>query len=270
MAQFKNVMEIFRLLDKSNCQRCGSKTCLAFAAAVFSGQKALSDCPTLPAENIPEELRNAKPSPGQPARDGNDFMENLKAQIEKTDLAEAAKRIQAGFSGGRLTLKVLGKDFGVDEKGNIHTDLHVNPWIAVPFFDFVLNGRGLPPTGNWVSFRELKDGLDHYPLFKKRCEEVLKQIADVYTDFFDDMVHMFGAKPVAPQFESDISVVLHPLPLIPVMICYARPEDGIPSTLNVFFDETADKNLSNGSIFTLGAGLAQMFSKFAARHGFVV
>ena len=35
MAQPKNAMEIFKLLDQSNCRECGQKTCLAFAGAVF-------------------------------------------------------------------------------------------------------------------------------------------------------------------------------------------------------------------------------------------
>lgn len=270
MTRFKNVMEVYKLLDKSNCQRCGQKTCLAFAAAVFTGQKTLDECPKLPPESIPEGMSPSPPMPGRGGRDGTAALDDLKAAVARMDLAKAAKRVKADFSGGRLTLKMLGKDFGIDEKGDIYTDLHVNPWIAVPFLDHVMNGQGLEPTGNWVSFRELKDGFDHYPLFRKRCEEVLKKIADAYTDLFDDMVHMFGGTPVEPQFESDISVVLHPLPLVPIMICYSLPDEGLPSSLYVFFDETADKNLSNGSIFTLGAGLAQMFSKFALRHGVVV
>lgn len=270
MAQYKNVMEILKLLDKSNCQKCGQKTCLAFAAAVHMGQKPLSDCPKIPAGMIPEDWGNSAFSRQQSARDGSAFMDNLKAQIAKTDLALAAQRLGADFASGRLTLKVLGKDFSVDEKGGIFTDIHVNPWVAVPFLNHVLLGEGALPTGDWISFRELKDGVDHYPLFKKRCEDVLKQIADIYTDLFDDMVHLFGGKPVAPQFESDVSVVLHPLPLVPVMVCYRLPEDGLPSSLHFFFDETANKNLDSESILTLGAGLAQMFSKIAARHGFVV
>jgi hypothetical protein len=96
----------------------------------------------------------------------------------------------------------------------------------------------------------------------------MKRVADIYTNLFDDLVHMFSGKKVAEQFESDISVVLNPLPKVPIMICYWMPEDGLESSLNVFFDETADKNLDIGSVFTLGAGLAQMFAKLALRHGF--
>jgi CO dehydrogenase/acetyl-CoA synthase gamma subunit (corrinoid Fe-S protein) len=52
MDQFKNPMEIFKLLDKSNCRKCNKPTCLAFAAAVFQGQKRLDECPQLDREII--------------------------------------------------------------------------------------------------------------------------------------------------------------------------------------------------------------------------
>ena len=44
MTQPKNAFEIFKLLEKSNCGNCREKTCLAFAGAVFKGQRQLSEC----------------------------------------------------------------------------------------------------------------------------------------------------------------------------------------------------------------------------------
>lgn len=32
----QNTLQIFQLLDRSNCRQCGKKSCLAFAGAVFS------------------------------------------------------------------------------------------------------------------------------------------------------------------------------------------------------------------------------------------
>jgi len=53
------------------------------------------------------------------------------------------------------------------------------------------------------------------------------------------------------------------------MICYWRPDEGLGSSLNIFFDKSTDQNLDIGSVFSLGAGLTQMFQKLALRHGFV-
>ncbi len=131
-----------------------------------------------------------------------------------------------------------------------------------------LRYQGVAPSGKWVSFRELEAGSERYALFRKRCEEAMQRVADQYTDLFDDMVHLFAGRQVARQFKSDISVVLNPLPKVPVMICYWRPDEGLGSSLNLFFDRTADRNLGIGSIFSLAAGLTQMFEKLALRHGF--
>jgi hypothetical protein len=267
MAPPKNAMEIFKLLDMSNCRECGEKTCLAFAGAVFQGQRKLAECPKLDQETI--ERFSGQPADQNRAEQNRDeYLKQLKSEVINHDLAAAANRVGATFSGNRLTLKVLGKDFGVDTQGNLYADIHINPWVVGPFLCYILHGKGLTVSGNWVSFRELKDGQERYPLFQKRCEESMKRVADIYTNLFDDLVHIFSGKQVEEQFESDISVVLHPLPKVPIMICYWMPEDGLESSLNVFFDETADQNLDIGSVFTLGVGLTQMFGKLALRHGF--
>ena len=263
----KHAMEIFQLLNKSNCRECGEKTCLAFAGAVFQGKRKIAECTKLDRETI-ERFSGPDDDVNNTFVEGADFLEQLKGEIAAADLAEAASRLGAEFTNGKLTLKVLGKNFSVDADGNLYTQIHINPWVAVPFLIYILAGKGLPVTGNWVSFRELKDGKERYPLFRKRCEEAMKQVADTYTGLFDDLVHIFSARQVEKQFESDISVVLHPLPKVPLMICYWQPEDGLESSLNVFFDETADKNLNADAVFTLGVGLAQMFTKLSLRHGF--
>ena len=263
----KNAMEIFQLLDKSNCRECGEKTCLAFAGAVFTGGKQLNQCPKLDGETI---ARFSGDSGNRNAveQEREEALGRLQAKVAGIDLAAAAERIGADFAGGRLTLKVLGKNFSVDTRGKLYADIHINAWVAAPFFAYVLYGKGLPPSGNWASFRELKDGQERYPLFQKRCEEPMKKVADTYPDLFDDLVHIFSGRQVDEQFESDISVVLHPLPRIPMMICYWKPEDGLKSSLNLFFDKIADDNLDIGSVFSLGAGMAHMFEKLALRHGF--
>lgn len=269
MAKLNNPMELFRLLDKSNCRKCGEKTCLAFAAAVFQGRKPIEECPKLSPEIIARYTESEASQRVNPVEENREaYLATLRQEATRLDFAEAAERTGGQVRGDRLTLKILGKDFSVDRQGKLHAEIHVNPWVAAPFLNYVLHAEGAPPTGNWVSFRELKDGGERYPLFQKRCEEAMKHVADTYTDLFHDLVHIFSGRQVAEQFAADISVVLEPLPKVPIMVCYWMPEDSLASTLNIFFDETADRNLDIGSLFSLGAGLAVMFEKLAARHGF--
>ena len=46
-----NVIEILKLLPKTNCKECGTPTCMVFATLVAEGAKGASDCPPLEEDN---------------------------------------------------------------------------------------------------------------------------------------------------------------------------------------------------------------------------
>jgi len=263
----KNAMEVFQLLDKSNCRECGEKTCLAFAGAVYQARRRLSECPRLGPEALGRFGDDAYDNPTE--SEGETYVRERLAQVEGLDFEIAAKRTGGRLVNGKLTLKVLGKDFSVDAGGQLHADIHVNSWVAAPFLNYVLYTQGLEPEGNWMPFRELAGGRERAALFKRRCEDQLLRLADNHTDFFDDIIHMFSGKQVARQFAADISVVLNPLPRIPLMICYWKPEEELDSSLNLFFDRSAIANLDIESLFNLGVGITKMFTRLSLRHRFI-
>ena len=41
------MLDVYKLLPKSNCKACGLETCMAFAAALLRGEAQLQDCPSL-------------------------------------------------------------------------------------------------------------------------------------------------------------------------------------------------------------------------------
>ena len=45
------VLEILKLLPKTNCRECGEPTCMVFAVSVSEGIKGPEDCPPLSLEN---------------------------------------------------------------------------------------------------------------------------------------------------------------------------------------------------------------------------
>jgi len=45
------IIEILKLLPKTNCKECGAPTCMVFATQVAEGGKGASDCPALDEEN---------------------------------------------------------------------------------------------------------------------------------------------------------------------------------------------------------------------------
>ena len=267
MAEFKNTMDVFILLKKNNCRKCNKPTCLAFAAAVFQGQIALSECPFI-GEDILKEYGSQKLEYESTfEQDYIKVMRQLKDRIKDIDLESRAEKLKGKFSNGRFTLKIFGKDFSIDENGGISTDIHVNQWIAPPVLNYVLSSKGIPLTGSWVPFRELETSKDWARFFEHQCVGAFKQVADTNPSFFKDIIELFNGKPVQNHYDADISLIIYPLPLLPMLICYNHPEDGLESDLNLFFDKTADKNLPIENIYTLSTGLANMFKKLAKTHG---
>ncbi len=266
MTRINNPMEIFKYLPQTNCRDCNEKTCLAFAVAVFKNRKPLDQCPHV-APEVLEKFGGQTEKPNTIEEDMRDAVDNLKKIIPDIDLAEVARRISARYDGKKLTLKVMGKDFSIHADGALDSDIHVNPWLAVPVLNYVLHSKGKALSGKWITFRELKGGMERYALFQQRCEKPLKKIADSYPDLFRDMLDIFNGRRIDGPVDSDVAVIMHPLPLVPVIVCYWEPEDGIESSLHIYFDETADENLDLDSLYTLTAGMVIMFGKIAQKHG---
>ncbi len=78
---------------------------------------------------------------------------------------------------------------------------------------------------------------------------------------------LFNGKKVKNHYESDISLVLYPLPKLPMLICYWRPEDEMASDLHLFFDSSADMNSDIDIVHGIASGIVVMFEKITMKHG---
>jgi hypothetical protein len=265
MPKLSNHLEVYKVLPKTNCRDCGLAACLAFAVAVMQGQKRLSDCPHLP-DNMGSEIQVAG---GQKPRAADDIQREVQAlqdQVCRLDLGAAARRLGLQLREGQLVIPCLGKDFCLGPDGII-SSCHVNSWLSLPILGYVLHGAGLEPKGQWLPLRDLPGGTDWGNFFEHRCEKSLKKVLDNYTALFELIMDIFAGQPAPEQFDSDIAVLIHPLPRLPILLCYWKPEDGMDSSLHMFFDVTAEQNLSIESIYLLGVGLVTMFGKIAQTHG---
>ena len=266
MSEFANVIEVFKLLNKSNCRKCNEQTCLAFASKVFLGSKLLNQCPELSRETLDQyQDKQKKKITKEQYRES--MLSDLKNEIQSCDLRLAAQRVGGTFSNEKLNIRIFGKQFSIDASGNMFSDIHINLWIATPVLRYVLYCKGVPLTGKWVPLRELKEGREKSGLFAKRSEKSLKQIADRYTNLFQDLMSLFNGEKVENHYESDISLVLYPLPKLPMLICYWKPEDEMESDLHLFFDSSADMNADIDIVYGIASGIVVMLEKIAMKHG---
>ena len=261
-----NAMEIFKKLPKTNCRKCNETTCLAFASKVFLGTKKIEQCPYVSQETI-DLFREQSSTESLTEKHQKEWIADVKKKISRCDLKAAAARTGGRFENNRLQLRIFGKPFYIDDKGNVYSDIHINHWITSNVLGYILECKGVPLTNKWVPFRELSGGREKNGLFVKRSQESFKQIADNYTGLFEDLIHIFNGQNVETEFDSDISLILEPLPKLPILVCYWKPADGLSSELNLFFDSSADLNASIDIVYGIAAGIVVMFEKIALRHG---
>jgi len=240
---------------------------MAFSWAVFKEQKRLADCPHLD-ENTIMQFGGKASNQVSMEKIQEESMEQLKGKIATIGFLSRVEKLGGKRNGNKLIIKCLGKDFEIDAEGNISSQCHTHVWFAIPLLNYILFGNGKDICGEWVPFRELKNGATRNPLFEQRCEKPLKAIADKHPELFEYLIRIFSGIPsFANNINSDISVVLFPFPKVPILICYWKPEDDLESQLHIFFDSTAEENLNIEAIFFLGVGLTNMLEKIMLKHG---
>lgn len=239
-------------------------SCLAFAAAVIGGKKNLDDCPFL--SNTAKESLSAnlvKRSTADPPQ--AEFMAKLLQQVRKLDFVAVASERGGEYCDDVLSVRSLGKDFYVDRDGLVRSECHIIPWVEAPLLAYICHAGHQQITRNWISFREIKGGIDWRGLFRSRCETPLKNLADKYPELLADIVDLFQGEEV-DGFDADIALVLYPFPHIPILICYQASDGELESELTLFFDECCGTNLHIKSLYTLCAGLVKMFEQIARNH----
>lgn len=259
-------LEIYKVLDKSNCKRCMLPSCLAFAAAVIGGQKKLQDCPHLSEDSrrlLSVNLQQRSTADSQQP----EFMNKLLQKVATLDFAAVAWNVGGEYKEKEniLSIRSLGKEFHVDSGGVVRSECHIIPWVEAPLLSYICHPRHEQITGRWVSFREIKGGIEWRGLFRSRCETPLRVLADNHPALLADIVDLFLGKEVE-GFDADIALVLYPFPHIPILICYQAPDGDMGSELNIFFDECCVVNLHVKSLYTLCAGLVKMFEQIALNH----
>jgi len=265
VALIRNPLEVYASLPKTNCGQCAARTCLAFAGALARDESKPRDCPHLDdavAARIVAYLDSRKPARHEQEAE----LQRLRGGMAAIDFSAATARLGATVVGGKLAVKALGRDFLIDAAGNIASDCHTHAGLAIPLLRYVLFSRGGRPTGSWLPFRELSNAASRGLHFEQMCEKPLKRLLDTHTGLLKDLIDIFSGERSINLFGSDVSLVLYPLPRLPILICYWEPEEDMESSLNIFFDATAVDHLSVEWIFSLCAGLVAMFEKIAAKH----
>jgi len=266
MTGIKNPLELYKLLKKSNCRECMLPSCMAFAVAVVQGQKQPADCPYLDRETVRALGGGDVARRSSREDEQREMLVRLRQEAGQVDFPSAAARLGVPLRDGRLGINCLGKDFWIDPVGGIWSECHKIPWVEIPLLNYIIHGKGRKPSGQWVAFGELAGAAEWNRFFSHRCEAAMGQLADAHPELIFEILHLFGATPAAGAANADQSLIIFPLPGLPMLINYWAPEEHFASKLNILFDRTATDNSNIESIYLLGRGLVEMFRALIVKH----
>jgi hypothetical protein len=256
-----NYLDIYKLLNKSNCGDCDTPTCMAFALSVIKGERSPEDCPYINKEIASEISKKIEKKDWK-----GDLIRSLRKEVTSIDFHDVAEGLGARIIDNELNVRCLGMDFRVDKKGKIHTAGHINPWIEILLLHYIRTAGSSGLTGSWISFSELRGGLVKAHSFKRDCEEPLRSMFDDHGEYVNELLEFLGGRPAKDQ-PADKAWIIYPLPRVPFLILYWEPDEDHDSSLTMLMDRTADHYLDVESLIFLGEGLVEMFRRIISKHG---
>ncbi len=259
-------LEIYKNLNKSNCGDCQVKTCFAFASLVCQGQKRLTDCPHLKPEDL-KDTDNGIIQKNSIEEEQEASFRALQKKITEIDLETVASGLGGRMKGGSLEIKCLGKNFSINRKGVVQSEIHLHAWVVVPLLNYIVQNSTTGPTGRWVLFKELPNGGRWHPLYMQRCEKPLLKVAVKNEELFLKVLTLFGTQVEVEGVTADIITRHYPLPKCPMLICYTRQDEGFDPSLVFYYDTKTEEIINIESVYFLAVGMAVMIEKIMSRHG---
>jgi hypothetical protein len=246
-----NAVELYKRLPKTNCGRCGFKTCLPFALAVFKGDADLADCPLLTGKEIAALKSSFKTSDWR-----EELIAKLREEVTNLSLSGIATGIGGHMRDKALSLQCLGREFLITPEGEISTASRITPWVKILLLHYIRTAGSGELSGTWVSYGELKGGMVKTSSFQRECEEPLRELFERDEDKVEDILSRLGAEKCG-GFPTGHAWRLYLLPKIPVVILFWPAEEEFPSRIKILFDSTADRFLDAESLIFLVEGMVK-------------
>jgi len=204
-------------------------------------------------------LRQAEPT--RQFQQWLDRLAPLVAQAQAT-LREVRPEKLALYSGGTLDADgnlrlalfwqeyvVSGADFTVRQAD---TDQKVSSFIQCLILTYLVTADGTTPSGRWVGFRELPDGLFYAQAFQGYSGDRLVRELAGGLPAFRRAAEALGGKPLEI---GDAGYAFAVLPRVHLAVVYWQGDEEFPSQAQVLFEDTAAHYLPTDGLAILGSQL---------------
>jgi hypothetical protein len=265
------IIDLMKMLPRSNCRECGHSTCMAFATFVLREGEKPEKCPYW----RPEDLEFVKKSLAEQG-DDSAYPDHLfsarkfvQERVSKIDFTAVAPRIGAELTTHNeqtcLIINLLERLYRVckEEVEPIDRGEH-DLWEHILLYNYVAEGGGRPLTGNWVPMESLPGSLAKRKAFVAGCESKIAMAYSGRPEALQLALNALNADFGVPENNAEVAAIFLPLPRVPFQLLFwdADLDDDFPAQVKVLFDETVLDYLDIESLVFLGEKCAERLEDF--------
>jgi len=185
----------------------------------------------------------------------------LLEKLARADFQHAVEHLGARSNGPGVELRMLGRTCQAGPGGITAADgSRLNfTWRIVAAYYFLHAGQG-DLAGNWVSYRDFKDGAFFHASFSQLVEQKIARDFSGRLEDLDRAAEGLDGRPLSAGLGGDRCYLFPALPKVPLaLIFYDRDED-FPSSAKVLFDSSAPLFLDMECLAVLGMILSDSLS----------
>jgi hypothetical protein len=260
----KTAVEIYRLLPKTNCGKCGLPSCFGFAAKLATRQASPDDCPAITAA-VRESLREDTGHLGSPGTVYEQALESLRPKIRALDFRKIASLFGTPLTGpDKLEIRFLNEPYVITkEKIRDPSGKEPRPWISILIYNHLCMPDPPPPAGEWITFGSVPASHAKDKAWAGHVEEVIASHFSGNVEALKSACAKFGGVQATAQGGQDAAYEFRFFPHYPALLLFsdAVPEEDFPTQCRLLLDRTAPQYLDIESIVVLGEEFASRLTQ---------
>jgi len=256
----RTAVEIYKLLPKTNCGKCGLPSCFGFAAKLATHQASPDACIAMSA-TAREALSDPADQPsGSPGTVYEQALISLRPKVRALDFPRIAAVFGATLTDpDRLSIRFLNSDYVVTRDAVLDASgKEPRPWVSILICNHICMPDPPRPSGEWITFGSVPASHAKDKAWAGHVEEVIAK------HFAGDIAGLiaacerFGGKPAAAQGKHDAAFEFKFFPHYPALLLFddAVADEDFPAQCRLLLDLTAPRYLDIESMVVLGEEFA--------------
>jgi hypothetical protein len=175
----------------------------------------------------------------------------------------AASKSSTDYDGSRFRIRFFNRVFivrypevEVAEEGN---SAPVPQYLEIILLHYLLQSGGVPAADEWIAYRQLPGSALFEARFRQMAVNPLLRAFGDDVEAFRKAGEAVGGIPITRT--GDAAFKFMALPRIPLACIYYQGEEGIPSSVNILFDASAEHYLPTEDLSLLGVVLVGALRK---------